>query len=283
MSNVRLRLCVGGGCRQIEHMVARNHRRRSIRFPAMFAIIEHPREGLALFDTGYAPRFFEATRQFPERLYALLTPVTLAPGESAVEQVTALGYVATDVRTVVISHFHGDHVAGLRDFPRARFRCLWRAWEGVSRLSGLAALRRGFLPELMPPDFDDRLDLLDQLPVQSLQPECAPFEPGRDVFGDGSVMAVELAGHAAGQCGLIVNADDGTVYFLVADACWTRDAVDRQVMPHPIARLLFDDSTAYARTLAGLGELSRRAPSVVIVPTHCERTLAAFVRRQGHP
>jgi glyoxylase-like metal-dependent hydrolase (beta-lactamase superfamily II) len=281
MSQVQLHLCIGGSCRQADYFVSRRLRPRLVRFPAMFAIIQHPREGLVLFDTGYAPRFFDVTRRLPERLYSWLTPVTLNPGESAVEQVRTLGFAADDVRTVVISHFHGDHIAGLRDFPRARFRCLWRAWESVSRLSGLAALRRGFLPALLPPDFDSRLDLIDQLPEGPVPSQFAPFEGGYDLFGDASVMAVELGGHAAGQCGLLVHADDWKRYFLVADACWTREALDRQVLPHPVARLLFDDTREYARTLARLGDLSRRAPSVVIVPTHCERTLAALVGRRG--
>jgi glyoxylase-like metal-dependent hydrolase (beta-lactamase superfamily II) len=278
---VGLRLCIGGSCRQLEHFVLRSYRPRLLRFPAMFAIIEHPREGVILFDTGYAQRFFDATRRFPERLYAITTPVTLGPDDSAVAKLAALGLAPSDVRTVLISHFHADHVAGLMDFPRARLRCLSSAWHSVRNRSRVSALRHGFLPALMPGDFEARLDPLDTLTTRPLPPDCAPFTHGLDVFGDESVLAVELGGHAAGQVGLIVHAHDGRRYFLVSDACWTREAFERPVLPHPVASMLFHDTREYARTLGKIADLSRRSPSIVIVPSHCERTLRTCVEPQA--
>lgn len=280
MTPVGLRLCIGGSCRQLEHFVLRSYRPRLLRFPAMFAVIEHPREGVVLFDTGYAERFFDATRRFPERLYAITTPVTLGPDDSAVARLAALGHTPRDVRTVLISHFHADHVAGMIDFPQARLRCLASAWHGVRGRSRISALRHGFLPALMPDDFEARLDPLDTLSSRPLPPDCAPFTRGLDVFGDESVLAVELGGHAAGQAGLIVHANDGTRYFLVSDACWTREAFERPVLPHPLAGMLFDDTRAYARTLGMITDLSRGSPSIVIVPSHCERTLQSIAERQ---
>jgi glyoxylase-like metal-dependent hydrolase (beta-lactamase superfamily II) len=271
---------VGGSCRQFEHFVLRSYRPRLLRFPAMFAIIEHPREGVVLFDTGYAGRFFDATRRFPERLYAITTPVTLGPAESAVARLAAFGHAPRDVRTVLISHFHADHVAGLIDFPHARLRCLASAWQGVRNRSRVDALRHGFLPALMPDDFEARLDPLDILATRPLPPDCAPFTHGLDVFGDESVLAVELAGHAAGQAGLFVHANDGQRYFLVSDACWTREAFERPVLPHPIASILFDNAREYKRTLGKITDLSRRSASIVIVPSHCEQTVRVLAERQ---
>ena len=283
MSAVKLHLCVGGSCRQFEHVVRRSLSLRLMRFPAMFAIIEHPREGVALFDTGYGRQFFEATARFPERLYALTTPVALGAAEPAVEQLRQRGIAPGDVRTVVISHFHGDHIAALSDFPFARFVCLSDAWESIRRRSRVDALRHGFLPALVPADFEARLDPLEKRSRVPLPGGFEVFGCGHDLFGDGAVVGVELGGHARGQCGLVVRADDGLQYFLVADACWTREALDRQVLPHPVARALFDDSRAYAATLARLGEVARRAPSTVIVPSHCERTLRSLGADRGHP
>lgn len=94
---------------------------RATAFPSLCGWIVHPERGDVLYDTGYAPPFFAATRPFPERLYRMLLPVTLAPGESLAAQLRRGGADPARVGTVLISHFHGDHVSGLADFPHARF------------------------------------------------------------------------------------------------------------------------------------------------------------------
>ncbi|MFN8421872.1 MAG: MBL fold metallo-hydrolase [Anaerolineae bacterium] len=149
-----------------------------------------------LVDTGYAPRFAEATARMPARLYRLLTPMTLGRGETAVERLAARGIAAGDVRTIVVTHFHADHVAGLRDFPRARIVFAASAWRAVERLRGLGAVRRAYLPALLPDDFHARADALDDVrAIRPLPPALAPFDRGVDVLGDGT-----LGRAAAGAC-----------------------------------------------------------------------------------
>ena len=93
---------------------------RTVRFPSGFAFLHHASEGAVLFDTGYSARFHSETRGFPGSLYAHMTPVHLEDAETAQSQLAAAGISASDVRHVVLSHFHADHIAGLRDFPAAR-------------------------------------------------------------------------------------------------------------------------------------------------------------------
>lgn len=272
MKSVKLQVLEAGSCVHPEHIVLSNFRFSPLRFPALYAAIEHPTEGLCLFDTGYSQRFVEATRPFPERLYAWTTPVDFHPQQSAVRTLARLGYAASDVRTIFISHFHADHISGLSDFPQARFRFLPAAFEGLRGLGRVQALRRGVLRELIPRDFEERADPLAQLRVRPLPAQCAPFREGIDVFADGSCFAVALPGHARGQLGLFVRNHDQRLYFLVADACWTRAAFECGARPHRITHLLFDDSRRYYETLARLGALSKREPELVIVPSHCEQT-----------
>jgi glyoxylase-like metal-dependent hydrolase (beta-lactamase superfamily II) len=276
MKSVKLQVLEAGSCMHPEHIVLSSWRLSPLRFPALYAVIEHPTEGLCLFDTGYSQRFVEATRPFPERLYAWTTPVDFRPEQSAVHTLARLGYAASDVRTIFISHFHADHVSGLCDFPRARFRFLPAAFAGLRELGRVQALRRGVLRELIPRDFEARADPLAQLRVSALPPQCTPFREGVDVFADGSCFAVALPGHARGQLGLFVRHHDGRLYFLVADACWTRAAFERGARPHKITHLLFDDARRYYETIARLEVLSTREPELVIVPSHCEQTFATL-------
>jgi len=276
MSSVTLTLMVAGHCVHPEHAVLRNWRARPMQFPATFALIEHPRRGPILFDTGYSRAFLDATQRFPERLHRMVTPVTLRPEDHAAQQLRARGIRPEDVELIIASHFHGDHVSGLADFPRAKVLFCDAAWRAVGHLRGLRALRRGFLPALIPADFDRRATPIELEGFVALPPECAPFERGVDLLGDGSAWAVLLPGHAAGQIGLFVRESRGATVLLCADACWTSRSYREQRMPSAAARLLFDDWHAYRHTLADLARLHHARPEVVIVPSHCAEALARF-------
>ena len=118
---VEVHLLRVGHCRHCERLACTAGRWRIIQFPAICALLVHPQHGAALFDTGYAERFFAATQPFPERLYRWITPMTLPPEETLTAQLARLGLRPADIRVSLISHLHADHIAGLRDLPQARF------------------------------------------------------------------------------------------------------------------------------------------------------------------
>ena len=277
MSAVKVSIFAAGFCACPEHIAIQGGRWRNIRFPAMFALLEHPRFGAILFDTGYSYRFFDVTRRFPERLYALMTPVTLHEQQLAVNQLAARGLKPADISQVIISHFHADHVAALADFPRAQYVYLPSAFDSVRELRGLAALSRAHLPGLIPADFAERAAPIAASVSRPLPPEYAPFERGFDLLGDESLLAVELPGHAAGQIGLFARDESGTAYFFAADAAWLGRSIRENRPPHRLADLLFPDPPAYRSTLADLHAFQSARPEVRIIPSHCEATLAEYV------
>jgi|GEM_PF-3960431 hypothetical protein len=150
---VKLTLLSAGYCNGQENHTLRNGRRVSRRYPALFALLQHPTEGYILFDTGYARRFYDVTRYFPNRLYNLITPVTITEEETAVSKLSALGIQPQQIRYVIVSHFHADHVAGTKDFPNARFICSETACIFARNTRGLRALSAAYIPELLPDDF----------------------------------------------------------------------------------------------------------------------------------
>jgi glyoxylase-like metal-dependent hydrolase (beta-lactamase superfamily II) len=274
-TDVELHLLRVGSCRHPEWVTMRGGRWRPTAFPAIAALIIHPVVGPILYDTGYSERFGEATRRFPERLYRWLTPVRLPPEDRLGIQLARFGVSFDDVRHVVISHLHADHVAGLRDLPRARFLIMERA-AAAARLSRWRALRIGVLPGLLPADFAARLDLVDtKLPID-LGPAWHPFDTGYDLLGDGTLVGLALPGHAQAQLGLLLSTVRHGRVLLAADACWSSRALREMRMPSALARLVFDDWTAYRRTLAGLRDVANRQPDLSIVPSHCPAALAAF-------
>ena len=272
-----LTLLQAGYCRCPEHLARGRGGWGSIRFPALFALIEHPRFGRLLFDTGYSTAFFRATHRLPYRLYRHATPVTLPEEEAAVHQLAARGLRPGDIDHVLISHFHADHVSALADFPRARYHFFPEAYAHVRGRRGWRALAAAYLPDLMPAGFDDRAQPL--LETKALPPEYAPFTEGADVFGDESLWAVRLPGHAHGQLGLLARTAGGAETFLVADACWHSGAFRDNHPPHPLANLIFDNPAAYRHTLGRLHALHQRRPDLTIIPSHCDEAAARYAVR----
>lgn len=80
-------------------------------------LVETP-TGLVLVDSGFG---LEDVRDPAGRLGSArrLTRPVLDADETAVRQVTALGFSPRDVGAIVLTHADSDHVGGLADFPRA--------------------------------------------------------------------------------------------------------------------------------------------------------------------
>jgi len=242
---------------------------RSVEFPALVALILHPDAGPILFDTGYDPAFFAATEAFPERLYRWTTPVDFRPEEAVAEQLPRFGVRPDDVTAIVISHFHGDHVAGLHRFPKAVLHCARAGAEQLVQGNRLSRVRKGLLSGLAPVDLTDRAVWFEDRPRVALPSDLAPFETGADLLGDGSLIAVPLPGHCPGHWGLLVRQDDGQMRFLIGDAAWSSGAVRDDAPPPRLTTGLLGDTEACRRTLHDLHCLWHRNPDIAVTPSHC--------------
>lgn len=271
---MKITILQAGYCTCPEHLALQGGAWRNIHFPAMFALFEHPSFGPMLFDTGYSFRFFQETRYFPNRFHRWLTPVTLLEEQLAVNQLAVLNFKPSDITRIFISHFHADHIAALADFNRANYIYFPQAFEAVRDRRGLGAISRAFLSGLIPRDFETRSTPIALSMLCALPPEYSPFTKGYDLLGDGSLLAVELPGHASGQMGIFALDDKGRTLFFVADAAWLARAIDEEVSPHALAYLLFADPKAYRSTLSDLHRYRVAHPDIRIIPSHCADTLA---------
>jgi glyoxylase-like metal-dependent hydrolase (beta-lactamase superfamily II) len=263
-----------GHCRHCEAMTLRGGSLSAAVFPALVGLILHPSEGPVLFDTGYDEPFLAATEPFPQRFYRWLTPPTL--GTPAGAQLDRFGLAPDDVRWVVLSHFHGDHVAGLRAFGRAKIACS-RQGLAAARAGGAArALMGGVLRALIPADLDARVVFFEDRPRTALPAALRPFEEGADLLGDGSLLAVELPGHCPGHWGLAARGQDDALHLLAGDAAWSSRAIRENRPPPGLTTAFLGRTAPYRETLAGLHRLACDAPEVVITPTHCAERAAAI-------
>lgn len=247
-------------------MIARGTGWHEVRCHAPAFLLQHPDRGALLFDTGYAPRLLEAFRHWPDRLYKYATPTTV--GVPVVEQLARFDLTASDVRMVLVSHLHADHVAGLRDFPHATFVVTRDALSLQRQSRGLDAVRRGIVQQLFPSDFADRAQVIETYADAPLPHLGATH----DLFGDGTVRLVALPGHARGQFGALVQGTHGAV-LLCADGAWTSRAYRECKAPHWITGAMQDDVAALHGTLRHLHDFAVERADVVILPTHCPETL----------
>jgi len=256
LSAFRVGHCTHPGC-----MALKGRGLASQCFPSRAYLIETS-AGLMLWDTGYAERFAAASAQGIYRLYGWVTPVVFDPAESLSAQLAGRGIRASDIHTLILSHFHADHVAGLRDFPHARLLCARSAWEAVRQLRGWRALRQAFLPELMPDDIEARLHFVEALPERALPAALQPFGHGRDLTGRGEVFIVDLPGHAVGHLGAFVQT--GTAWTLLAsDAAWLAEGYQAPRGPSELAFLVQHDRAQYYRTLQRLHQLHQGGQATI--------------------
>lgn len=255
-----------GFCTARASLIARGTGWREVHCHAPAFLLQHPARGAILFDTGYAPRLLDAFAHWPDRLYRYATPTTF--GTPAATQISRFGIAPADVTTVIVSHLHADHVAGLRDFPRARFVVAADALALQQRSHGFDAVRRGIVQAMFPPDFSARAQVIEVYADAPL-----PHLGGtHDLFEDGTVRLVTLPGHARGQIGALVRTEQGEV-LLCADGAWTSQAYRESRAPHWITRAMQDDMPALGSTLRKLRDFGAARLDVTILPTHCPDTL----------
>lgn len=261
---ITYQLYEAGFCQHCERMTLTTGQLAKREYPSICALIKHEKHGYILFDTGYSERFFQITQKFPKSLYRRLTPVTLKKSLKA--QLLENNIQANEINYIIISHFHADHIGGLHDFPNAKFICHPQAVNMTKTNKGLKALLKGFLPELLPTDFYERLILLtDEI---KLDKSLHPFAIGYALFGDQRLIAVPLPGHAQGHIGLYIKSAKDV--FLVGDSCWHQETFRNLIYPSQLTYLIHDNKDDYINTIHNLHELYLHNPEIEILPSHCE-------------
>ncbi|AGT08275.1 MBL fold metallo-hydrolase [Paracoccus aminophilus] len=263
-----------GHCRAPEILSRRKGRLRPVDFPAGAALILHPRHGAILFDTGYGRAFFEATAGFPERLYRWMTPATLPEAARLPQQLARFGIDTPDL--VILSHLHADHVAGYFDLTTAPTVLTSReAFEALDRGGRLATLKAGCPEPLRQRLKALRPSFIENCAPPDLIPEgFADFAGLRDIFGDGSVLAVPLPGHGIGQFGLFLPETSTGPQFLIADAAWSLRALRENAPPPNMSVMSLGNKGNYLKTFLNLRMLSCVRSDIRLLPSHCAETFS---------
>jgi glyoxylase-like metal-dependent hydrolase (beta-lactamase superfamily II) len=144
-------------------------------------LIEHP-EGPILVDTGE----LAGVRDMPIARFAI------APEQEIDRLLAECGVAVGDLRQVVLTHLHGDHIHGLSRLP------------GVPVVASAEALHGGGARALR------RLGV-QATPLALAERPFGAFARSAALTDDGRVVAVPIPGHARGQIAVVVVEDDRQV------------------------------------------------------------------------
>jgi glyoxylase-like metal-dependent hydrolase (beta-lactamase superfamily II) len=180
-------------------------------FPVSSYLIAHPK-GCLLFDTGvHCQSITDALGRLGAERAKRIT-IRSHVGDDVVSQLAILGLKPDDITYVANSHFHFDHCGGNEFFPQATFLVQQRELEAARHPGGTA----GYTPSTL--DFDHPL-------------HYHAVDGDYDVFGDGKVVLIPTYGHTPGHQSLRVDVSKDARMVFTADACYTQENLDRDVLP----------------------------------------------------
>lgn len=182
----------------------------TLRYPVPVFVIEHP-HGLVAVDAGLHPDLSTSS----DRLGPLDGPFRVhlpSDGSGTVgAQFASAGFDPAEIRYVIVTHLHFDHVGGLVELPNARIIVQAAEWAARNdeRLVSSSAYN--------PADTEHGHDRLE-------------IEGDHDVFGDGTITCLLTDGHTAGHQSVRVRASNGA-FVICGDCCYLRCTLADEHLP----------------------------------------------------
>lgn len=234
-------------------------------------LIETPSQGLVLVDSGFGTRDIAAPSRLGKMFIAVAKP-SLHIDETALAQVRRLGYDASDVLNIIMTHLDLDHTGGLADFPEAEVHVFASEYAAA-----------------MNPTFRERPRYRSAHWAHG--PRWATYSRTDEIWqGLGGVcpiaelndelLMVPLPGHTRGHAGVAVRKNEGWMLHC-GDAYFFYGQVDRYRSDNTSSLSLYQkfgsaDAKALARTQKKLTELMQQPDNKV--EFFCTHDAAEFAR-----
>jgi len=223
-------------------------------------LVRHPR-GDVLIDAGWSTAAVSEVNEFAPAKGAVAARILagLTWRISAPEALSRANERAEDLKLILPTHAHFDHLAGAVDLPGAPILLApaeidWLADEVKAPDAVPASIIRALQGRIAPIPFH-------QTPYRG-------FATSYDLYGDGVIVVVPLPGHTPGSVGIFVNAG-GRSYFDIGDATFVAEALDGGLPKNPLLRSYADNDPAEADAMVlKLAAFHRAHPEIEMLPAH---------------
>ncbi len=240
------------------------------RMVAHCLLIETERDGLVLVDTGFGTRDVAGQTGLSLPFRKLVGPA-LDHAETAVAQIQAFGFAASDVAHVVVTHLDVDHAGGLCDFPAARVH--------VHAREHAAAMARATFKER------ERYVRAHWAHGPKWQVHAEDGDTWRGLPAvtrlgglDADIGLLPMHGHTRGHSAVIVRCKDRWLVH-AGDAYFHRGTVTGDRIPpgfYAFERMVQTDSAQRRASVAALRRLRESYPDVALFCAHDEAEYAAL-------
>lgn len=273
---VDLELMTVGECFHYECIIHRNFSFKKLKFPSLVAKIYHANFGYILFDTGYSDRIYTQAESFPWNIYLKTIKPKIKKDESLKFCLQQKNIYEDDIKYIIVSHFHPDHIGGICDFSNSKLIYSRDSLNLFKQKNKFKNLINGFIPHIITDNIESRSCFTDNLKIVYLDKKWAPFQFGYDLFGDKSIIIIDLKGHSIGHIGIILQTTDNKDVFLIGDACWTKFTFEKKIYPLKFIKIITDDFLEYRKQIYKIHQLYMNRSDLFIIPSHCEYSINNF-------
>lgn len=214
--------------------------------------IEHPSKGVILVGAGLSRGVIDNADGYLGIFRTAIGSPTMAEGQDVLSQLESAGLSEEQVRDIILPDLRFSHTGELENFPNARVI--------VSSMEYITTTEEGESALSLSDEYDGvkQWQFIDFSGAEPL----GTFRAHRDLFGDGSVLLIDIAGATPGGLAVLVRLPRAPV-LLCGNLAWTAEQARYVREPG----FVFNRQSWWENAWR-LKKFAELAPELVILPDH---------------